>query len=304
MTPCLLTCLFALALTFGCASETAPTVEETAFPAEPTDWTPLLDESLSPWRMYLGYKLPPDYTGAAPVDEHGAVIPPAGYDNNVNDVYTVRVEAGEPILRISGEYYGSLFTKEAFENYHFSLLVKWGEKKWDPRINLLKDSGILYHSIGEHGIDYWRAWMLSQEYQVMEGHMGDYWSVGHTGVDVRAFIPEKVMSAVASPTQPFIPVSKATSAAGFCLRSADFESPPGEWTRLELIAFEDKSLHIVNGEVVMVLRNSRYTDADGVVHPLTRGQLQLQSEAAEVFYKDIKIRHLDALPAEYAALFR
>lgn len=265
-------------------------------------WTPLLDESLSQWEMYLGYKHQPGYSGEVPRDDNGNVIEPIGYNNNVNDVYTVIVEDGEPVLRISGEYYGSVFTKQEFENYHLTLQVRWGEKKWVPRTELLMDSGLLYHSIGEHGVDYWRAWQLSQEFQVMEGHMGDYWSVATAAIDIRAFHREGSMSAVASVRQPFLPFGAGSDQGGFVMRSADHESPPGEWTTLELIAFEDKSVHIVNGEVVMVLRNSRYMDGDTAV-PLTRGQIQLQSEAAELFYKDIRIRSLDSLPAEYAALF-
>ncbi len=44
-----------------------------------------------------------------------------------------------------------VFTKEEYSNYHLSLKVKRGDKKWDPRKKLLKDSGILYHSIGPLG---------------------------------------------------------------------------------------------------------------------------------------------------------
>ena len=48
-------------------------------------------------------------------------------------------------------------------------------------------------------------------------------------------------------------------------------------------------MHIVNGKVVMALKNSRYQDGDKTV-PMTGGKLQIQSEAAEVFYRDIEIR--------------
>jgi hypothetical protein len=37
---------------------------------------------------------------------------------------------------------------------------------------------------------------------------------------------------------------------------------------------------------------------------MTGGSLQIQSEAAEVFYRDIAIRPLKAMPAEYAAYFK
>ena len=82
------------------------------------------------------------------------------------------------------------------------------------------------------------------------------------------------------------------------MRSANFERPHGEWNTLELICFENKSIHIVNGEVVMILQNSRYVE-DGKKVPMIKGKIQLQSEAAEVFYKNIKIKQLKKLPVEY-----
>ncbi|MEZ4698755.1 MAG: DUF1080 domain-containing protein [Rhodothermales bacterium] len=281
------------ALLAGCAS--APEIG-------PGSWEPLLDDDLTQWEMYLGYKLPAGYDGAVPTGPDGEALAPVGYNNNVNQVYSVSMATGDPVLRISGEYYGTLFTKRSYENYHLTLEVRWGELTWDPRKALLRDTGILYHSIGENGIDYFRAWKRSQEFQIMEGHMGDYWSIAGTAADVRAYLPERSMNAVASTRRPFIPIAEDSPAGGFCMRSADFESDYGEWTRLDLIAFGDKSLHLVNGEVVMVLRNSRYTE-QGETHPLIGGQIQLQSEAAEVFYRDIRIRSLDALPEAYAPWF-
>ncbi len=38
--------------------------------------------------------------------------------------------------------------------------------------------------------------------------------------------------------------------------------------------------------------------------PLIKGKIQLQSEAAEVFYKNIQIKKLDQLPEEYAVYFK
>ena len=71
------------------------------------------------------------------------------------DVFTVRMDGKQPVLRVSGEYYGCLVTKEDFSNYHFRVQFKWGDKKWEPRLNELKDSGILYHTSGPYGVDYW-----------------------------------------------------------------------------------------------------------------------------------------------------
>jgi hypothetical protein len=212
----------------------------------------------------------------------------------------VTEEKNEPVLKISGEIYGCLFTKEEYSNYHLSLKVKWGDQKWDPRKKLLKDSGILYYSIGPFGLDYWRSWMLSQEFQVMEGHMGDFWSQKNSAIDIKAFIGESEMNPVADENQPFIPFG---GEIGFCLRSANYEKSPGEWNTLELICFNGKSLHIVNGHVVMILNNSRYVE-EGKIIPLIKGKIQLQSEAAEVYYKEIKIRNLESLPANYSKYFQ
>ncbi len=266
-------------------------------------WINLLDNNLSQWEMYLSYRHSLDFNGEIPKDEQGKDIAPIGYNKNVNNVFSVVEEAGKPVLKVSGEIYGCLFTKQEYENYHLKLKVKWGAKKWVPRIDKLKDSGICYHSVGECGKDYWRSWMLSQEFQIMEGHMGDYWTIANAAIDVRAFIPEGDMNMVAGNQQSFLSIGRGTELPGFCLRTVDNESPGNNWTEIELLCFEGKSLHIVNGKVVMVLKNSRYHEG-GKDFPLTKGKIQIQSEAAEVFYKDIKIKTLEKLPATYMSYFQ
>ena len=52
----------------------------------------------------------------------------------------------------------------------------------------------------------------------------------------------------------------------------------------------------------MVLQNSRYFDGEKF-QPLVEGKIQLQSEAGEVFYKDIKIKPINKMPAEFEKLF-
>ncbi len=266
-------------------------------------WTSLLDKNLSQWNTYEGYRLHNGYKGEVPRDENGDSIPPIGYNKNESQVFSVIDENGVPVLRISGEIYGCVFTKKDYKNYDLRLKVKWGEKKWEPRTDKLRDSGILYNSSGECGIDYWRAWMLSQEFQIMEGHMGDYWSMATSGIDIRAYLPEGVMNPEASVKEPFLPLGAGSGNGGFCMHAADYENPVGEWNEIELISYEDKSIHIVNGHVEMVLKNSRHL-VDGKEVPLVGGKIQLQSEAAEVYYKDIQIRSIDAIPDQYASLFK
>jgi hypothetical protein len=56
----------------------------------------------------------------------------------------------------------------------------------------------------------------------------------------------------------------------------------------------------VNGTVVMRLRSPMRIDAD-VPRPVASGPIILQSEGAEIFYRDIQVRSLKAIPAELAA---
>lgn len=261
-------------------------------------WMDLLDKDLSQWENYLSYRYPEGYNGEVPKDAEGNDLKPIGLNKDEFGVFTVIEEEGRPVLRISGEIYGCVATKSEFDNYHLKLQVKWGDIKWHPRKQLLKDSGVLYHSIGPHGAESWRSWMLSQEFQVMQGHMGDFWSQANSAIDIRAYLPEYIMNPVADKSQPFLAMGRGEEIQGYCMRSANFEKPHGEWNELELICFENKSIHIVNGEVVMILKNSRYVE-EGQKIPMNKGKIQLQSEAAEVFYKNIKIKKLESLPKEY-----
>lgn len=267
------------------------------------NWEELIDPDLSKWDTYLSYQHQPGYDGKVPLDEKGELIAPIGLNNPLYEVFTTFQGEEETIIRNSGEYYGCLLTKEEYKNYHFQLKYKWGKKKWAYRKDLLRDSGILYHSIGPFGAEFWRSWMLSQEFQIMEGHTGDFWSQANSAMDVRAYKPEANMDPLAHTSQDYLSLTMFGPYGNYCLRSGNFEKDHDAWNTLDLFCFEGKSLHVVNGEVVMVLKNSRYIDESGQEFPLTKGKIQLQSEAAEVYFKDIRIRKIDALSKSHAALF-
>ncbi|TGD82433.1 3-keto-disaccharide hydrolase [Hymenobacter wooponensis] len=274
-------------------------------PAAPKGWEPLLDKSLSKWRTYESYRHQLGYRGKQPTDAQGNAIKPIGYDKNEANVFSVVMQEGEPVLRISGEIYGCVFTKQDFTNYDLKLKVKWGSKKWVPRLDEPRDSGILYNSQGECGVDYWHSWMLSQEFQVSEyergNAMGDFWCIANSTADIKAAYNATKDTLRFNPTAA--PVTMGNGRSGFCQAAANYESPTGQWTELELINVNGKSVHIVNGHVVMAVDNSSSV-VNGQHQPLTHGKIQLQSEAAEVYYKGIMIKPLEAMPAQYASYFK
>ena len=264
------------------------------------EWTNLLDKKLSKWEIYQSFRHKLGYKGEAPKDENGNLIKPIGYNINQDNVFSVIEEEGKPVLHINGDIYGCLFTKQDFGNYDLKLKVKWGEKKYVPRVNEPKDSGVLYHGQGECGVEYWRTWMMSQEFQVTEAGMGDYWSQASSREDVKAV--KKGNDYFFDKDGTLTPFGSGTGNGGFCHAGVDAENKNG-WNELELITYGDKAIRIVNGKVVMALSNSRHV-VNGVEKPLVSGKIQLQSEAAEVFYKDIKIKPISVMPAEYAGYFK
>jgi hypothetical protein len=265
-------------------------------------WRPLLDANLSQFDVYLSYRgdqIMSVLKGTAP-----AGLKPVGFNPPSQKVFSVVQKEGAPALRITGEIYGCLVTKESFSNYHLRAKTKWGEQKWEPRLAESRDSGILYHSRGDFGVEYWKSWALSQEFQVIEHGLGEYWRQATSAFDIR--VGPKEPSPDKSPDAPkWNPNSTWMTFDGsnnHALAGSD-EDKPGEWNLIELVCYEDDCVHIVNGKVVMALTNSRYKDGDKFVS-LTGGKLQLQSEAAEVFYKELEIRPIEAMPAEFTGYFQ
>ncbi len=278
-----------LAFTLSCA----------AAADEKSAWTPLLDPQLSKWDVYLSYhgtQILGVIQGKTPE------LKPIGLNPAKQDIFSVVEQDGAPVLRITGEIYGCLVTREAYSNYHFRAKVKWGEKKWEPRLQELKDSGILYHSRGPFGVDYWKSWALSHEFQVIEHGLGEYWTQATSAMDIRTGAGKPGALGNEAPRwDPRAPWVVFASPNNHALAGTD-EDRPGEWNQLDLVCFQDDCVHIVNGKVVMALANARYKDGEKWV-PMAGGKLQIQSEAAEVFYKDIGIRAIPAMPAEYAGYF-
>ena len=250
------------------------------------NWTSLFNgQDLSGWDTYIG----PLYS-AEVGDFDGERI---GLNNDPAGVFTVVQEDGQPALKISGEQFGGISTVESFENYHLQLQFKWGEKKYAPRDSAKRDSGLLYHAGGPHGVD-WFFWMKSQEFQIQEGDCGDYWGLG-SDVKIRAKMN-------ADSTYTYDPKSDpvafgANSAQRNAKKYPDAEKPSGEWNTLDLYTVGTTSTHVVNGVLTMILEDSSQP-VDGVASPLTKGKIQIQSEGAEVYYRNIRMEPIDTIPAE------
>src|SRR3954454_6817482 len=81
------------------------------------------------------------------------------------------------VIRISGEEWGGIATKQMYRDYHLIVEWKWGGPTWGERKTKARDSGILVHGVGEDGA-HANTWLESIESQVIEGGAGDFIMVG------------------------------------------------------------------------------------------------------------------------------
>lgn len=224
--------------------------------------------------------------------------PELGLNNDPKKVFSVVTDGAENVIHVSGENWGGLSTTAEFENFHVQVQFKWGALTWGNKKGQKMDSGLLYYAVGKHGADA-KAWMRSQEFQIEQGNVGDYWGVAGGLQDITVVKQGDNYVYDANGTLNTFSATSPTGRHGS--KGTDAEKPTGEWNTLDLYCFGNTSIHMVNGKVVMVLFNSRQVD-NGVETPLRKGKIQLQSEGAELFYKGIKIQQIISIPADVKAM--
>lgn len=276
-----------------------------AVPAQTqSGWTSLWNgKDLDGWTTWMQRPSASSEVPGLKRDADGRYLEPIGSGRDPLGVFTVSPDVdGRGAIRISGEAFGELRTKASFTDYHLKLQFKWGEKKWPPRDKptTARDSGLLYRVHAPPGAE-GRTWARSIELQIQEHDVGDLYAVG-SAIAVRAKPRADTQPTLYDydPAGEWTFFSQSQGASGRCVKQPDNEKPTGEWNTVELVVFHDDSIHIVNGKVVMRLHGPLRIDAD-VPTPITSGPIILQSEGAEVFYRDIQIRPITAIPPEFAA---
>ena len=210
---------------------------------------------------------------------------------------------GGPAIRISGEQFGGLITKERYSDYHLIVEFRWGPVTWQPRATRARDSGILLHCQGPDGNsrpDFNGPWMLSQECQIIEGGVGDFIMVRGYTKSGKVIVPSLTTTVSRDRDGEWVydPNGQERKFEGgrinWLARDSDWkdvlgfrgkrdvESPFGKWTRLEVICQGDRITNIVNGKVVNRAWNSS----------LTAGKILFQSEGAEIYFRRIELKKL------------
>jgi len=265
------------------------------------DWLNLIDNNLSYWNIWMGAPHSSTKIDSYEKFDDVRIGKPIGLNKDPKKVFSVIKENNELLLKITGEIFAGLVTKHVYQNYHLTWQFKWGDKKWEPRLNKKRNSGILYHSVGDY-TDFWNVWMTSLECEIQETDCGDFITIGEGKTDVKAKSP----STKTGNKYTFDPSGKLHDFSwnrpifetGRCFKPGDPEKPHGEWNTMELICLDNLSMHILNGKVVMIVKDG-YANLNGTWQPMTSGKIQIQSEAAEIYYKQMKIKTISEFPKTY-----
>src|SRR5262245_30340639 len=158
-----------------------------------------------------------------------------------------------------GSVYGYLLTEKEYENYELKVQWRWADKP-PARSNVqVRNSGVFVHVNGPDKI-----WPKAVEAQLMEDHAGDFWLVDNFKLTVD-------------------PKRQDPKVARHYYRMKDHvEKKIGEWNQYEITCKDGTIKLVINGELVN----------EGSHAEITKGKILLQSEGAEIHFRDVMLKHL------------
>ncbi|CAM4231449.1 DUF1080 domain-containing protein [Zobellia roscoffensis] len=184
------------------------------------------------------------------------------------------------------------FTKEKYSSYSFKFEYKWGDKIFNNYDQFQYDAGMYFHVFDVN------IWPKGLEYQVRydhsknENHTGCVWNSGakfdwyadnsEENPKLRTYL-SKEEGGVAQ---------EHRGGEHKAHKGAEFHALDGQWNQCEVIVMGNAyAVYKLNGKIVNVLTNLSHSE----------GEIGLQAETAEIFYRNIEIKVFDeVLPIEEA----
>jgi hypothetical protein len=217
-----------------------------------------------------------------------------GKDKDPNGTVTVK----DGVLRVSGQDFGGLTTRDEYADYEVEVVYAWGGKVWPGRDKNARDCGLILHATGEDGAVA-KCWLEGIQCNMIEGGTGDISVTGpNKKYRFKARAEERPWGKrtgfywkEGAPAREFNPGDRLLwsgrdpaweNVLGFRGKN-DVEKGGGEWNTLVVTMRADTMTVRLNGVTV-----SKATDLG-----VTKGKLQFQSEGSEVLFKRIVLTPLD-----------
>jgi hypothetical protein len=161
----------------------------------------------------------------------------------------------EGIIVCEGTPFGYLITDKEYENYMLKVQWRWGKKVHGK----VRNSGVFVHVVGPNKI-----WPKAVEAQLMADHAGDFWLVDNFKLTVD---PKR---------------QDQKTKRHFYRMKDHVEKEVGEWNQYEITCKGDSIRLVINGQLVN----------EGTEAELSKGRILLQSEGAEIHFKDVALKQL------------
>jgi hypothetical protein len=190
--------------------------------------------------------------------------------------------------------FGYIATEREYADYQLRLEYQWGKKRFAPRAQDKRDSGLLYHVTGSD-----KVWPRSVELQIQEGDTGDIFTV-YTRVtstlDSKSLVSDTPNQWAGSRFLELADGGVERSQGGDWIArivKSGMHEVEG-WNTIEAVVKADSAVHIVNGKINNRCWNILQPDPQDPSKfiPLKSGRIILQAEGAEVFYRNIELTPL------------
>jgi Domain of Unknown Function (DUF1080) len=179
--------------------------------------------------------------------------------------------------------WGLFYTNKKYSKYIFKFEYKWGKKIFNNFDMFQYDAGMYYHVYDD------KIWPKGLEYQVRydhlknKNHTGDFWA---TFVQIQWYAQNNMFQMPQNGGEK-VPIKKAEHLAR---EDAKYNGLNDKWNECEVIVMGNEyTIHKLNGQIVNVATN--LSQSEGIIG--------LQSETAEVFYRNIRIKEFkESVPIE------
>ena len=177
--------------------------------------------------------------------------------------------------------HGLFYTNKKYSKFIFRFEYKWGTKIGNNFERWQYDAGCYFHVFDDN------IWPKGYEYQVRYDHVtktnhtGDFWAAGTTinwfaGADGKRFLlPKNGGKSMGVRKNELLGVA-----------NPKYNALNNKWNKCEVIVMADKyAIYKLNG--VIVNMGTNLTQSEGLIG--------LQSETAEIFYRNIEIKEFDEI---------